>query len=488
MRLDSAAWRAQLQAREERLLAVLGRGGQVDGVLTLAVVVVERQRTGHGFAVAGTVGHRDHRPVEADHHGGDGHLQRWQHVLPGLLFRRGDAAHVVGDVLDIGARNLAGVILLQVRLHRAHIELGVLVTELAGKTWGGATDDPGLALQRTVDAPAARGLIDVALDLDLAIGALVDLRMATADGQLGLADANRAPSVSKSSIGRLQSPLSPAGCHSGARIDGSRAGTTHPVHGTNTLGGHGTHSQPLSPNEFFARRAEFYWLDYGQTIDRWSAVFGNEHVIVRVFEVGQILSSLQEDFCQSCGIDSAQLTCGDRVDNASTPASALALLRRLALFDKDSDRRWVITQTVADVYAGRAQGTPSDAFTGEQHCQILAELGASNAKVAREYLGRPDGVLFRAPGPEPSSFPVASDLPEVPALCRDILAPVLHKLAVRLTGNEELVSQAAALEVAQIASRALRDGLRSSNAELAREGLVVPASLRPIGNTRNSGF
>lgn len=244
----------------------------------------------------------------------------------------------------------------------------------------------------------------------------------------------------------------------------------------------------LSPNEFFARRAEFYWLDYGQTIDRWSAVFGNEHVIVRVFEVGQILSSLQEDFCQSCGIDSAQLTCGDRVDNASTPASALALLRRLALFDKDSDRRWVITQTVADVYAGRAQGTPSDAFTGEQHCQILAELGASNAKVAREYLGRPDGVLFRAPGPEPSSFPVASDLPEVPALCRDILAPVLHKLAVRLTGNEELVSQAAALEVAQIASRALRDGLRSSNAELAREGLVVPASLRPIGNTRNSGF
>ncbi len=243
----------------------------------------------------------------------------------------------------------------------------------------------------------------------------------------------------------------------------------------------------LSPGEFFARRAEFYWLDYGQTLDRWSTVFGKEHILVRVFEAGQMLAPLQEDFCQICGIDAAQLKCADRIDNASAPASALALLRRLALLDKDSDRRWVITQTVLDVYAGLVQGAPGDAFTGEQHCQILAELEASNAKVAREYLGRPDGVLFRAPGPERSSSAVASDLPELPALCHDILAPVVHKLVARVAGNEALVSQAAALEVAQIASRALRDGLRSSNAELAGGLPGAPVLSRSTGNTCDSG-
>jgi hypothetical protein len=243
----------------------------------------------------------------------------------------------------------------------------------------------------------------------------------------------------------------------------------------------------LSPSEFFARRAEFYWLDYAQTLDRWSAVFGKEQVIVRVFEAGQILAPLQEDLCRICGIDSAQLTCGDRVENASTPASALALLRRLALFDKPSDRRWVITQTVGDAYARLAREAPRDAFTGEQHCQILAELEASNAKVAREYLGRSDGVLFRAPGPEPTSSAVASDLPAVPALCHDVLGPVLHKLVARVIRNEDRVSQAAAVEVAQIASRAVRDGLRSMNAELAGERLRAPASLRSTGNTRESG-
>jgi hypothetical protein len=71
-----------LHALVEGLFAVLGRGGEVDGVLALAFVVVERQRPGHGFAVAVAVGHRDHGPVETDDDGGDGRGEPRQRVLP----------------------------------------------------------------------------------------------------------------------------------------------------------------------------------------------------------------------------------------------------------------------------------------------------------------------------------------------------------------------------------------------------------------------
>lgn len=180
-----------LHALEECLLAVLGRRSQVDGVPALALVVVERQRPGHGFTVAGAVGHRDHGPVETDHNGGDGVVERRQRVLPGLFLGRGDAAHPVGNVLNVGDRHRATVILRQVALHRAHVELGILVAELAGEARRRAAHNARLMLQRTVDAPTARALVDVALDLQRTIRALVLLGVALARGQFGLPDANR---------------------------------------------------------------------------------------------------------------------------------------------------------------------------------------------------------------------------------------------------------------------------------------------------------
>jgi hypothetical protein len=78
-------------------------------------------------------------------------------------------------VLNVGGGHLAPVVLLQVPLHGAHVELRVLVAELAGEQRRRAADDACSLLQRTVDAPAARSLIHVALDLDHAVGRLVRL-------------------------------------------------------------------------------------------------------------------------------------------------------------------------------------------------------------------------------------------------------------------------------------------------------------------------
>ena len=68
-----------LQALEKRLLAVPGGDGEAETVLAFTVMIVKRQGTHHGFAVARTVGHRDHDSVEAAHPVGDVlNVRRWR--------------------------------------------------------------------------------------------------------------------------------------------------------------------------------------------------------------------------------------------------------------------------------------------------------------------------------------------------------------------------------------------------------------------------
>ncbi len=80
------------------------------------------------------------------------------------------------------------MVLLQVRLHRAHVELRILVADLAGEKRRGPTHDPRLVLERAVDAPAPRALVDVALDLHRPVRALVLFRITPARGQLDFTD------------------------------------------------------------------------------------------------------------------------------------------------------------------------------------------------------------------------------------------------------------------------------------------------------------
>jgi hypothetical protein len=56
-------------------------------------VPLEREAPDDGLAITRTVSHRDHRPVETNHDGGDGALKRRHLVLPVLFLGRGDAAH-----------------------------------------------------------------------------------------------------------------------------------------------------------------------------------------------------------------------------------------------------------------------------------------------------------------------------------------------------------------------------------------------------------
>jgi hypothetical protein len=94
------------------------------------------------------------------------------------------------------------MILFKVRLHRAHVELRILVADLAGEKWRGPAHDPCLVLKRAEDAPAPRALVDVALDLHRPVGGLVLFRIAPARGQLDLTDTYRT-AISVETLQRL---------------------------------------------------------------------------------------------------------------------------------------------------------------------------------------------------------------------------------------------------------------------------------------------
>ena len=85
------------------------------------------------------------------------------------------------------------MVLLKVALHRAHVELRVLVAELAGEAQRRPANYPSLVLQRAVDPPPARALVDLALHAHDPVGALVVLGIAPAHGPLHRPDTNRAP-------------------------------------------------------------------------------------------------------------------------------------------------------------------------------------------------------------------------------------------------------------------------------------------------------
>jgi hypothetical protein len=138
--------------------------------------------------------------------------------------------------------------------------------------------------------------------------------------------------------------------------------------------------------------------DYAALLDRWSAVFGRDHVLVRVFERASLRDGdLIADFL-------GLIHCPFNASFASVPPQNLSLdtdcleyLRRLnrhlpAFVDgrPNSDRGDLVVQLAAISKGEKPR------FGSAQADAILEYFAVSNRDVAIRYLQRPDGVLFCA--------------------------------------------------------------------------------------------
>ena len=186
-------------------------------------------------------------------------------------------------------------------------------------------------------------------------------------------------------------------------------------------------------------------VDYHALLKPWGDVFGNENVVVRVFEKEQFHQhDLLRDFCHAARLRQAGYDFNVPRENVSYNRE---LHDMLGMYNSVFAERHVARPMYAflealgkDPFFAR-QFFSTFAIPPKRRIEILQRCEESNRKVAREFLGRADGVLFREPWPSP-------DEPFQPygGLTTEKLVPILlHILQKQNERIGELESKAAAL-------------------------------------------
>jgi len=171
-----------------------------------------------------------------------------------------------------------------------------------------------------------------------------------------------------------------------------------------------------TPLGFLDHIERFDWLRYFDVLERWERVLGREKLRVRVVEKGQV-ADVVADLFEICGLPApAEL----HRTNESAPATQLELLRRLELINHPNNARVVVLDALARLAVPKAS---TNVFPAAVRKLVYQRFATQNEKVARVYLDRLDGVLFRD-----DNFP--DDVPNI-----DGSAPLDEGLLLALIGN-----------------------------------------------------
>jgi hypothetical protein len=146
------------------------------------------------------------------------------------------------------------------------------------------------------------------------------------------------------------------------------------------------------------------FYDYRAKLGRWQKAMDSASIVVRRFERDSFAGgSLHQDFLDAAGVDAraADLTQVTQL-NESLDAEAVELLRILNLFRVEHqgaragqiDNRALI-QRIRSVM--EADPGPTLALPREMQDAFMARWEESNRAVSRDFLGDPEGVLFRTP-------------------------------------------------------------------------------------------
>ncbi len=182
----------------------------------------------------------------------------------------------------------------------------------------------------------------------------------------------------------------------------------------------------LSPGEFLQRRGEHHWIDYEATLRRWCDTFGPDAIVARSYEEIRAGGSLIEDFATFCGIDPASLSPPEKEANASVSSTALMMLRLMKLIEKPPPQRVMLISAVREVMDVPGAEVEPHVFSPRQRREVMEAYAASNARVARDYLGREGGNLFTTPMPPDDPTLPAIGLPPVKALRESVTRPLVR--------------------------------------------------------------
>lgn len=172
------------------------------------------------------------------------------------------------------------------------------------------------------------------------------------------------------------------------------------------------------------------YVDYYDYMNHLVPVIGRENLIIRIYEKGQYRGAegnLHSDFLDIFGLSlSDGFVIGKEIQNTRLDGAYLEMRRMLNAIPISENSRTVFQEGLKKAQMDAATERYAY-FSPEERRAFMKRFEADNEKLAREYLGRADGVLFREE---------AEDLPQMNISERELLEAVIGTCA-RVT--DELV-------------------------------------------------
>ncbi len=158
----------------------------------------------------------------------------------------------------------------------------------------------------------------------------------------------------------------------------------------------------LSFHEFFESYLKNYPLDYYSYISGLSSILGRDSLIIRVYEKQQYHGKGRNLFSDFLDIFDLSVGDGFAIDQADLniplDGTKLELRRILNTVSGPKDHHAILTQCFRDINSTDPHGNDNYAnisfFHPEEQAAYMESFAESNSRVAREFLGREDGILF----------------------------------------------------------------------------------------------
>lgn len=173
------------------------------------------------------------------------------------------------------------------------------------------------------------------------------------------------------------------------------------------------YSQLIKGSEYFSGSIREFidglavFMDYSFMLNLWAEIFGKENILVRVYEKQQLPGGSVQDFLRVIEIptDLSNIILST-TDNYNIRLSRELLDYKLILNqllkNEDPVRKDQLHYTLLEKLSEQPEfrQTNGEFLTTQEKRDIISRYSESNAKVAREFLGREDGRLFYEALPE----------------------------------------------------------------------------------------
>lgn len=170
-------------------------------------------------------------------------------------------------------------------------------------------------------------------------------------------------------------------------------------------------------------------LDYYSYLNRIANVIGKENIIVRVYEKQQYRgtdNSIISDFLEALNLELTDEYKGtDKVYNLSLSGSCLEVKRLLNNMPEYNTKFNFIVPLLTEVQAEMSQNTDFSKckyFSHDEQLKFLSQYEQCNSGIARDYLNREDGILFKDIIEEDDSEANRYSTEELVCICGKIIA------------------------------------------------------------------